>query len=218
MKTWFFHPGAVIVSWLIWVLGGARVEGLDNVPRSGPFIIVSNHCSNMDPLLLGWSAGHEIGRVIHFMAKVELRGWPLIGWLAARSGVFFVRRGKGDRAAQRHALAFLAAGEPIAMFPEGTRSRTGQLKPGRHGATLLALRSGAPVVPAGIAGTHRIFAGFLPRRSRMIVRIGQPFRLGEGAIDGRLAAAAMAVGTERIMDEIARLVPVGQGGTLELGE
>jgi 1-acyl-sn-glycerol-3-phosphate acyltransferase len=217
MGTWFFHPGAIIVGWLAWLLGGVRVEGLEHVPRSGSFVLVSNHCSNMDPLLLGLSAGHRIGRVIHFMAKTELRGWPVIGWLAARSGVFFVRRGEGDRGAQRQALAHLAAGEPIALFPEGTRSRTGQLQAGRRGATLLALRSGAPLVPAGVSGTHRLFAGRVPRRSSMVVRIGPAFQLADAALTGRLDNETLTAGTERIMGEIAALVPVDQGGALQPG-
>ena len=89
------------------------------------------------------------------MAKAEMLRWPVLGWLATQSAVFFVRRGEGDRSAQRFALEALAAGRPIALHPEGTRSRDGHLKAGKSGAAFLAMRSGAPLLPAGIAGTHR---------------------------------------------------------------
>lgn len=209
--TWFYRPGASIAGWLLWLLGGGRIHGLEHVPRSGPFILVANHCSQFDPPILGWATGLQIGRVVHFMAKLEMSRWPIIGWLADRSGVFFVRRGEGDRAAQRIALEVLAAGRPVGIFPEGTRSRDGRLKAGKPGVALLAMRSGAPIVPVGIAGTHRFFAGGrrLPRRSRVTFRIGEPFVLTHQPA-GRLDREAMAAGTERIMAAIEALLPPGQ--------
>ena len=112
MRSWFFHPGAIIAGFLARLLFDARVEGVEHVPREGPFIIVSNHCSNVDPPLIGWATGHQIGRIVHFMAKIEMRGWPIIGWLATQSAVYFVRRGEGDRAAQRFSLEALAGRSP----------------------------------------------------------------------------------------------------------
>lgn len=208
---WFYHPGARIARWLIGLLGGARVDGVERIPRHGPFILVANHCSQADPPLLGWATGHQVGRVVHFMAKEEMHAWPVIGWLADRSGVFFVRRGDGDRAAQRVALEFLAAGKPIGIFPEGTRSRDGRMREGRPGAALLAIRSGAPLLPVGIAGTHRLFpsGSRLPRRSRVTFRIGEPFSLGHQPT-GRIDRDQLAAGTLRIMTEIAALLPPGQ--------
>jgi 1-acyl-sn-glycerol-3-phosphate acyltransferase len=170
VSTWFFHPGAVMTGWLWWLLGGGRVEGLEHVPPDGPYIVVSNHTSNLDPPFVGTAIGHRIGRIIHFMAKEEIRSWPLVGWLARSSGVFFVRRGQGDRAAQRIALAHLTAGEVIGIFPEGTRSRDGRLREAKLGVALLALLSGVPLLPVGIAGTHRIFPG----RSRIPHRTSLP--------------------------------------------
>lgn len=208
---WFYHPGARIARWLLALLGGARIEGIGHVPRDGPFILVANHCSQADPPLLGWATGHQVGRVVHFMAKEEMHRWPVIGWLADRSGVFFVRRGEGDRVAQRLALELLAKGKPIGIFPEGTRSRDGRMREGRAGATLLAIRSGVPIVPVGIAGSHRLFPGGskLPRRSRVTFRIGEPFRL-EHQPAGRIDRQVLASGTQRIMEKIAALLPPGQ--------
>ena len=214
LSTWFYPVGATIVAWLVWLLGGARIEGLERVPRTGAFVLAANHASLADPLVLGWAAGQKAGRVVHFMAKVEVRSWPIIGWLASQSGVFFVRRGERDRSAQIQALELLQAGEAVAMFPEGTRSRDGRLRPGRPGAAFLALRSGVPVVPVGIAGTHRLFArGRMPRRSRMTIRIGAPFTIGHQP-EGRLDRELLSRGTDRITDEIAALLPPEQGGSL----
>lgn len=208
---WFYHPGAAIAGWLMRLVGGARIEGLEHVPRTGPFIMVANHTSQADPPLLGWATGHQVGRVIHFMAKEEMRRWPVIGWLADRSGVFFVRRGEGDRAAQRLALDLLAAGKPIAIFPEGTRSRNGRMREAKSGAALLAIRSGAPILPVGIAGTHRLFPGGsrLPHRSRVTFRIGRPFTL-DHLPKGRIDRQALSAGTDRIVREIAALLPAAQ--------
>lgn len=209
--TWVFHPGCVVAGWFVALVGGGRIEGLEHVPREGTFILVANHCSQADPPILGWATGHQIGRVVHFMAKEEMQRWPVIGWLADRSGVFFVRRGEGDRASQRTALEILANGEPIGIFPEGTRSRDGRMREARPGAALLAIRSGAPIIPVGIAGTHRMFPGHskVPHRTRVTFRIGRPFTLGHQPA-GRLDRAALAAGTQRITDEIAALLPPAQ--------
>jgi 1-acyl-sn-glycerol-3-phosphate acyltransferase len=212
VRSWFYWPGTAIIGFVARLLWGARVEsGDEHIPRSGPFILVANHCSNVDPLILGWAVGNRTNRLIHFMAKAEMRRWPILGWLASQSGVFFVRRGEADRAAQRFSLEALADGRPIALHPEGTRSRDGRLRAGRSGAALLAMRSGAPLLPAGIAGTHRIFPGRsrFPHPTRIVIRVGQPFTLPH-VPDGRLDREALAAGTERIMGEIEALLPEDQ--------
>ena len=166
MRNWFYWPGTAIIGFVARLLWGARVEGSEHIPSEGPFILVGNHSSNLDPLILGWAVGNRSGRMIHFMAKAEMLRWPVLGWLATQSAVFFVRRGEGDRSAQRFALEALAAGRPIALHPEGTRSRDGHLKAGKSGAAFLAMRSGAPLLPAGIAGTHEDLPGRLEGSAR----------------------------------------------------
>jgi len=210
-RRWFFHPAASIVGWLGRVLYGARVVGTEHVPRVGAFILVANHCSNLDPPLVGWAAGTRVGRVIHFMAKIEMRGWPILGWLATKSAVVFVRRGEGDRTAQRLLLEYVADGRPIGLFVEGTRSRDGHLKAVLPGAAFLAMRSGALLLPVGIAGTQRIFPGRArwPHPTRIRIRIGEPFTLAH-VPTGRLDRTALAAGTARISSEIAALLPPEQ--------
>jgi len=214
VPSWFYQPGAFVCGLLARIFFRARVEGVEQVPRTGPFILVANHCSNLDPPIIGWATGHKVGRVIHFMAKMEMRRWPLAGWLAQNSGVIFVRRGEADRAAQKAALDALADGRPIALFPEGTRSRDGRLRHGRGGAAFLAMRSGAPLLPVAISGTHRIFPGRsrFPHASRIAVRIGEPLSLSH-LPNGRLDREALAEGTERIMAAIDGLLPEEQRRT-----
>jgi len=211
VRSWFYRPGAGIIGTVARVLWSLRVEGAERVPREGPFIVVANHCSNLDPPLVGWATGHQVGRVVHFMAKVEMRSWPLVGWLATQSGVYFVRRGEGDRGAQRFSLDALADGRPIAIFPEGTRSRDGRMKEFKPGAAFLALRSGAPVLPVGIAGSHRIFPGRsrVPHPTRVVIRVGEPFTLPSQP-DGRLDRQVLVEATARLRDAVAALLPEAQ--------
>lgn len=212
MRTWFFHPGAIMTSWLLWLVGPGTVEGLENAPRSGGFLVVANHCSNLDPPFLGWAVGHRTGRIVHFMAKEEMRSWPVVGFLARNAGVFFVRRGEGDRGAQRLAIRLLETGRLVGIFPEGTRSLDGRLGDARAGAALLAMRTGVPVLPVGIAGTHRVFPGRSrwPHRSRVTIRVGEPLQLPVMA-DG-LDRQALRQGTEQMMRAIAALLPPEQRG------
>ena len=211
MRSWFYHPGAAIIAGVARLLWGLRVEDAERIPREGPFIVVANHCSNLDPPLIGWATGHQVGRVVHFMAKIEMRTWPVIGWLATQSGVYFVRRGESDRAAQRFSLETLSAGRPIAIFPEGTRSRDGRMRDFKPGAAFLALRSGAPVLPVAIAGSHRMFPGRarFPHAARVVIRIGEPFALPSQP-DGRLDRQTLAAATARLRDSVAALLPEEQ--------
>ena len=215
MGTWVFHPGAVITSWLLWVVGPVRVEGLEHVPRTGPMLVVANHCSNLDPPTVGWAVGHRTGRIIHFMAKEEMRSWPVAGLLARDSGVIFVRRGAGDRSAQRLALATLERGGALGVFPEGTRSRDGRLAEGRAGAALLAMRTGVPIVPVGVAGTQHLFRDrrLVPRRSKVTIRIGPTFQLPMQT--GGLDRAALRAGTDD--DHAGDRRPAAAGAARALG-
>jgi 1-acyl-sn-glycerol-3-phosphate acyltransferase len=211
VRSWFFHPGAAIIGGFCRLFFGLRVEGVERIPRSGAFIVVANHCSNLDPPMLGWATGHQVGRIVHFMAKIEMRGWPVIGWLATQSGVYFVRRGEGDRAAQRFSLEALADGRPIAVFPEGTRSRDGRMRDFKDGAAYLALRSGAPVLPVGISGSQGMFPGRsrLPHRTRVTIRIGEPISLSDG-MNGRVDRDLLATATARLRAAVAELLPPEQ--------
>jgi 1-acyl-sn-glycerol-3-phosphate acyltransferase len=147
------------------------------------------------------------------IAKIQIKGWPVLGWLGSQCGVIYVRRGTSDLEAQRALNAVLAAGRPMIIFPEGTRSTTGGLITARNGAALLAFRSGAPIVPIGITGTEGMLSwrAIFGRRPRATVRIGQPFTLGHRP-DGPIDRAELTAATTRIMREVAALLPPAQRG------
>jgi 1-acyl-sn-glycerol-3-phosphate acyltransferase len=149
-------------------------SGQEQIPREGPAVIAANHPSYLDPVLLSL----EVERPIRFMAWEALFKVPFLGRLLEGFGAFAVdvRKGQG-RLAYEQAKALLAKGELVGIFPEGKRSRTGWMEPSlRVGAARLAWETGAPLVPASIAGAYRAWPHFqsLPRPARIKVRFHQP--------------------------------------------
>lgn len=200
---------------LLSALVGLRVEGLDHVPATGPLLIVGNHLHNGDPLLLAVACP----RPIHFMAKRELFAVPLLSNFIRRVGTFPVDRGTADRAAIRHAEAVLAAGIAVGMFPEGTRSATGTMAHAHPGVGLIALRTGAPVLPVAIVGSERLpgngtktrrpDASSPTSRRGATIRFGAPFTIPRERAGHRVSAGEA---TATIMIVIARLLPAGYRG------
>jgi len=136
---------------------GLRVRGAEHIPASGPALIVSNHQSILDPPLIGGAAR----RPIYFLAKAELFRIPLFGALIRRLNARPVRREGPDPGALRMALRVLEEDGALLIFPEGTRGAEGVLRPAKAGAGMLAVKSGAPVVPVYISGSGRAW----PRRA-----------------------------------------------------
>ena len=189
-----------------------RVEGLENVPRSGPLIIVANHLSNADPPLVFGYLTPALGRRMHILAKEALFVGPL-GTFLRSQGITPVKSGGSDIEAYRTAAAVLDRGDVLTIFPEGTRSYTGQLGEPRPGVAMLATRTGVPILPVGISGTDRFLGRGrrLPRvGSRIIVRVGKPFTV-ELDKSKRRRAALDAV-TDRIMRSIATLTEARHRG------
>ena len=158
-----------------------HVAGLENVPTDGPLILAANHISNADPPFMAVWLTPALGRPIHWMAKAEALDWPIAGWFMRQNGAFGIRRGAADTEAFRLAKSVLDDGRVLGAFPEGTRSWTGALQPAKDGVTLLALRTGAPILPVGVADTDR----FWPRGrklwrvgGRISMTVGEPFVAG----------------------------------------
>jgi 1-acyl-sn-glycerol-3-phosphate acyltransferase len=142
-----------VTSLYAWTFFRARSIASDNVPPSGPVILAPNHFSFMDHFFLGAS----IRRKVRFMAKSQLFKPGPLQWIYTHGGVFPVRRGHRDEEAFITAESVLQRGGTIAMYCEGGRSRTGDLaEQARPGIGRLALRSGAPVVPVAIHGSHKV--------------------------------------------------------------
>ncbi len=205
----FMRASELVGRTLIRSFTRVSVEGLENVPKSGALILAGNHISNADPpLVAGWLTP-ALGRPVHWMAKAEALEWPLAGWFMRQNGAFGVRRGSADTEAFRVASAVLGDGRVLGTFPEGTRSPTGALRQAKDGVTLLALRTGATILPIGVAGTDR----FWPRGrklwrfgGRVSLRVGEPFVLERGTgPDGKKESLEDV--TTRLMLRIAELLP-----------
>ncbi|MHB1315367.1 MAG: lysophospholipid acyltransferase family protein [Christensenellales bacterium] len=137
----------------------SRLKNAHKVPREGATILICNHYSLFDPVLLTFL----IGRRIYFMAKAELFKSKFSNWFFRKVGAFPVYRGAADVNAMKNALAVLRRGDMLGIFPEGTRQKSGSLGKFEPGVALFALKSKAKVVPVAILNQYAIFrrAAFL---------------------------------------------------------
>jgi 1-acyl-sn-glycerol-3-phosphate acyltransferase len=186
------------------------IEGdLDAIPRVGPVILAANHISNADAVILGAWLTKSLGRRIHWLGKKEMFDWPVVGYVARNGGIHPVDRAAADVDAFRTAERVLREGHVLMIFPEGTRSPTGELQKPKDGLAMLALRTGAPIVPIGISNTDRVWpkGKLLPRPGRhATMRIGRPFRLADELPEGLDRKRAKAAATDLIMRRIAALI------------
>lgn len=163
----------------------------DRIPESGALIICANHIHIFDPVLLAMS----VDRQIHFMAKAELFTWPIIGCLVKKAGTFPVKRGSADIQAIKHSIRILTSGGVLGIFPEGTRSKTGEMNEPFQGITMLAEKTGATIVPAAISGEYKF-------RGRLKIVLGAPLTLQDLCADQEYNRAQA---TGRLMDTILSL-------------
>lgn len=158
-------------------------RGREHVPRQGPLLLVSNHASVLDPPLVAAMTP----RPLYFLAKEELFRLPLFGRLIRALHARPVRRDGTDTRALKSALRLLEEQRAVLIFPEGTRGRDGRLGAGKPGAGMLAILSGAPVVPVYIAGTERALppGGIFPLPRKVRVTFGPPLTFKRADDDGR---------------------------------
>jgi 1-acyl-sn-glycerol-3-phosphate acyltransferase len=178
-----------------------HVEGIEHLPADGPVIVAANHHNYLDGVVLATAAPRPIAFLV--MPRVW-RATPLHPVFHRHIGSIPLNLTRPDVGALRRALSGLSDARAVGIFPEGPFSVRGRLEPGLPGVGLLAMRSGAPVVPAGIRGTYAALVGrraYVPRRHPLAVRFGPPRRFApEG---GRAARADV---TQQIMDDIASLL------------
>jgi 1-acyl-sn-glycerol-3-phosphate acyltransferase len=182
-----------------------QVEGLEQLPDRGPFVLAANHRSFMDSIFLAL----VIPRPITFIAKAEYFDRWQTAWIFRACGQIPLRRGVGSAAGRALTAArdVLAGDGVVGIYPEGTRSRDGQLHRGNTGPARLALTSGAPIVPVGLVGTATVQAPgeVLPRPFRTVtVRIGAPQRLADSGHSGN-TRPVLRDATDELMHSIARL-------------
>ena len=168
-----------------------KVQGLENFPKDQGVLLCTNHIDNLDPPVVGLTAP----RPVHFMAKEELFQLPILKSVLPNVNAFPVKRGLSDRQAIRKALELLRSGQVVGMFPEGTRSKTGELGKGLTGAGFFALKGDALVMPCAIIGPYRPF-------KQLKVVYGEPIDMTP--MRERKASAEEA--TEAIMDAIQKLL------------
>ncbi|MDO7786486.1 lysophospholipid acyltransferase family protein [Desulforamulus aquiferis] len=159
----FYSFLRVVIRFALLIWRRPRVIGEENIPATGGLVVVANHVSNLDPIVMGCA----INRQVHFMAKVELFKNVLLAAFLRTVGTFPVNREKSDRNAIRMALELLQAGRVVGIFPEGTRSKTGELLKPHIGAAMLAVKADVPILPMAIIGTEGLF-------KKIIVVIGEP--------------------------------------------
>src|SRR5260221_5523424 len=149
-----------------------RVSGREHVPLQGPLLIVANHLSWYDPILLGV----VLPRRVWFFTKVEMFRWPIIGLGCRLTGQIPVHRGESDRAALEEGLTYLREGKALMVFPEGTVARQEQMIAAHMGAAMLAMRSGVPVLPIAHTGTRRVLRSLRFWFPRVDIKIGKPYK------------------------------------------
>ncbi|MEC0344483.1 lysophospholipid acyltransferase family protein [Peribacillus frigoritolerans] len=129
-----------------------KTLGKEHIPKEGGVLICANHIDNLDPPVVGMTSPRDI----HFMAKEELFHAPVLKGILPRVNAFPVKRGNSDRESLRKGLKLLKEGKAIGLFPEGTRSKTGELGEGLAGAGFFALRSDAVIIPCAIIGPYKL--------------------------------------------------------------
>lgn len=212
--------GSAVLRLIVRAVVRLRIDGdLAAVPREGALIVAANHASSADPVLIGAFLNSAINRPINWLGKRELTEWALSGWAFRRAGIHPVDRDAADLESFRTAMRILDAGQILAVFPEGTRSRDGALQPVREGVGMLALRSGAPVLPVAVVDSDRMWprGHLLPRfGKRVTVRYGTAFHVADAlAEEGggpRDRRAATEAATRLVMTRIAELLPPRQRG------
>ncbi|MGD7045451.1 lysophospholipid acyltransferase family protein [Jeotgalibacillus proteolyticus] len=186
-----YHFARSLVKTVLTPIYRFKIIGRENFPKDGGVLLCANHIKLLDPPVVGVTAP----RPVSFMAKEELFRMPVLKRLLPNLRAFPVKRGMSDREALRKGLSILKENNVIGLFPEGTRSKDGELKKGLAGAGFFALRSQAAVVPCAIIGPYKRFR-------RLKVVYGKPIPMED--LRSRRASAEEA--TEVIMSHIQQLI------------
>jgi 1-acyl-sn-glycerol-3-phosphate acyltransferase len=160
-----------------------RVIGAENMIEEGPCIIAANHCSYLDPPLVGVACQ----RAIHYLARKSLLDIPVLGPILPELNVIPVDQKNADRSALMGAIRVVRNGGAVLIFPEGTRSHDGKLQPAQPGIGMIAAKTGAPVVPVRISGSYDAFpkGARVPRSAPVKVEISRAIQMGERDLEDR---------------------------------
>jgi 1-acyl-sn-glycerol-3-phosphate acyltransferase len=164
-STFLFLLGRQIFRIMFKLFYRYHIEGAENIPKTGGAIIVPNHMSFFDPSLVGAA----MKRPLYFMAKKELFDVPIFGWAIRQTNAFSVKRGVQDVSAMRHAFSLLEEGHLLLMFPEGARSKDGNLGKARAGAGMVACNTQVPLIPVKIKNTN-----MMSKFKQIRIKYGKP--------------------------------------------
>ena len=178
-----------------------RVEGRMHIPTEGGLIVASNHCSYVDPILIGVASYRELC----YVAKREVFPIPVLGWLITRLNAIPIdRSARGDRQALRRIEEAVGLGGALLMFPEGTRNKAGRFLKPRSGIGMMVVRNSVPVVPVYLSGTVNVWRTLLGLE-RAVVRFGPPLRFDRGEEDDRKGAyRRIGAGVMAAIDALSR--------------
>ena len=184
-----------------------RVIGRHNIPRDGAYLLAPVHRSNIDTPL----AAAVTHRRLRFMGKDSIWKVKPVGWVISALGAFPVTRGTADREALKRCVAVLESGEPLVLFPEGTRQSGPVVQPLFDGAAYVAVKAGVPIIPVGIGGSE----GVMPKGSKMIYPRKCVLVVGEAIHaprdeSGKVPRSAVKEVTERLSIELQRLFDEAQ--------
>jgi 1-acyl-sn-glycerol-3-phosphate acyltransferase len=199
-RVGFYRFARTVVTGSCRLLFDVKVSGAERVPASGVYIVAPSHRSLLDIPI----AASITQRRIRFMAKESLFKTKFGASLFGALGAIRVERGTTDRGALRASQAALEAGEPLAIFPEGTRREGPVLGELYDGAAYVALKLGVPIVPVGIGGSEQILATqkVLPRLHKVRIVVGEPVR--PAAAVGTVKRAEVRAVTAELRDRLQR--------------
>jgi 1-acyl-sn-glycerol-3-phosphate acyltransferase len=190
-----------VVTRIMHLLYRYEVVGAENFALEGPAIVVVNHLHLLDPLAVAPISPRQIVT----LAASKWRSNLLVGTVLRLAGVIFVRRGEVDREALRACQNVLSAGGMLAIAPEGTRSRTGQLQHAKAGVAYITMRTGATLLPVAVWGVEKLSMWFRFKRPTCYVAVGRPFRLSRP--DGKITTDILREMADEVMIEIGRMLP-----------